>query len=255
MERRSFILAALLGGALLAGGPSLAFAQPQARSAPPQGLGDMLRRPDVGAQAPVAARYVVENLTFTFDRSVPSLRFENGSEIIVLVRQAAPQGGAIYLNDIGEPVLKVSGLGGMTLFTAQRPQGIPVQFLAVAPPIRLESLRPGVSVSFWMQGVSSRITRLMGMKRQVAVLVDIDPKTSLNLVIDAITLAEEAFRKNAQRDRTKVRMGHIDTILVKDEGRGPAVRVVGDTLEITIDPAKGLAGRPSSERIARALAR
>ncbi len=260
MERRSFTLAAV--GALLAGYPLPAFAQGPARGTPqgtPVGspLGDMLslRSQGPGAQAPVAARYQAENVAFTFDRTGPSVRFEGAREIIALARQPAPMGGALYVNDVGEPVLRVSGLGGMTLFTAERPQGMPVAFVAMAAPNRLDDFRPDFDLGFWMRSVSSRITRQMGMRRQVAVIGDLDPKTPSALVADALTLAEQAFRKNAQRQRLRERMEHIDTVLVKDEGAGPAVRVTGHTLEIIIVPAKGLAGRPSSEKIARALAR
>ena len=78
------------------------------------------------APAPPIARYVAETGdAFILDRAAPQplLKFENSSEIWVLSPQPAPRGDTIYKNELGEPVLRASKLGGMTLFTRERPGG------------------------------------------------------------------------------------------------------------------------------------
>jgi hypothetical protein len=255
MERRSFALAALLAAAMLAGGPTLAFAQGQ-RSAP-QGLGDLLKlRPDARVQAPPAGRYVAENVTFTFDRENNAVRFEGAQEVIVLRQQRAPQGGAIYLNDVGEAVLKISGHGGMTLFTPERPQGVPVALIGAATPIRMEVLlRPGLNMGAWVQSMSREISRAVGPQSRIGIEAPLPlDQAAYPLLADVLVLTQQAVLRNARRERTRAKLQDLSTIYVK-VGGAPAARVEGGVLEITINPNQGLAGRPSSEKIARALAR
>lgn len=251
MERRSFALAAALGGALLAGVPSLSHAQAPARPQP-RSLGDLFNlRPGGREQAPPVGRYVAENVGFTFDRSNSAVRFDGGREIIVLMRQAAPQGGVIYFNDVGEPVLKMSGLGGMTLFTPDRPQGVPVQFVATASPIQLETVR-ATQLYIRMREAANRMSRLMG--REVGFdAADIGPESAA-LCWDVVNHTLLAYERNAGRERARVRTARVHVIEIA-EGKAAEVRLSGDVLRITIAPERGLSGRPSSEKIARTLAR
>lgn len=256
MERRSFILAALLGGALLAGAPSLALAQPQSRQAPPRGdIGEMLnlRPQDEDPRAPVAARYETESVGFTFDRSSPALRFDRASEIIVLSRRPEPRGGAMYVNDLGEPVLKVSGLGGMTLFTPDRPQGVPVRFVAVAPPLRLPPIGNAVMFGVRISEASRRATRVVQKLVVFEVRTDPTPETD-EVYADAANLVAEAFEHVGRIDERRAnarwrRVTQVELI----EGAAPGAVLFEDTLRITVTPERGIAGRPSSARIARAL--
>src|SRR5262245_4919523 len=74
---------------------------------------------------------------FVLDRTseYAKLRFDGTEEILVLRWQPAAGGDRILLRDDGEVVLRISGLGGITLFTAENPRGIPVQPNANAPPL------------------------------------------------------------------------------------------------------------------------
>ncbi len=62
---------------------------------------------------------------FILDRAAPQplMKFENSSEMLGAVAPAEPRGDTIYKNELGEPVLRASKLGGMTLFTRERPGG------------------------------------------------------------------------------------------------------------------------------------
>ena len=252
MERTSFTLAAALGGAMLAGVPTLALAQATARPAPRYGsFSDMLGMR--GPTSPPIGRYAAEGVVFIFDRTGGAVQFEGAREIVVLQRQPAPRGGDIYVNDVGEPVLRIGASGGMTLFTSERPQGVPVAFVAAAPPMRLEQMKADIDMLRAMRSVSAQITRVMGFQQQVSVEAPDMPPATWPILADVLFLTHTAFLKNATRERSKAKMRHIDTILVQ-QGPGPAVRVQGDVLRITITPSKGVAGRPSSEKYARALA-
>lgn len=75
---------------------------------------------------PPIARYVSEEgRVFILDRtqSVPMMKFEDSPEVWALAPNPAPRGDIIYKNDLGEPVLRITRLGGFTLFTDARPSG------------------------------------------------------------------------------------------------------------------------------------
>src|SRR5690606_35599225 len=57
---------------------------------------------------------------FVLDQSGPRvlLRFEGAAEIWVLRPRAGPRGDVFYRNDVNEPVLRSTRLGGVTLYTA-----------------------------------------------------------------------------------------------------------------------------------------
>ena len=84
---------------------------------------------------PPVARYTPDKgEAFVLDRSTatPLLRFEDSQEIWVLQSQPGPRGDIIYKNDVGEPVLRYTRLGGVTLFTDNRPDGEAAAFTGEA---------------------------------------------------------------------------------------------------------------------------
>jgi hypothetical protein len=73
---------------------------------------------------PPVARYVSETgSAFILDRasSLPLMKFDNSPEVWVLSAQPASRGDVIYRNEMGEPVLRATKLGGMILFTDDAP--------------------------------------------------------------------------------------------------------------------------------------
>src|SRR5689334_4325157 len=80
------------------------------------------------AGPPVTARYETdEGSNFVFDRSAarPLLKFEDNPEIWVLQPAPGPRGDTIYRNDLGEPMVRATRIGGMTVFTERRPDSSP----------------------------------------------------------------------------------------------------------------------------------
>ena len=77
--------------------------------------------------APPVARYVIdEGGAFVIDnRDVrhPMLKFEDSPEVWVMSTSRGPRGDVLYKNDLGEPMLRATRLGGMTVFTDKRPGG------------------------------------------------------------------------------------------------------------------------------------
>ena len=207
-------------------------------------------RPAEGRQfaAPRIARYVSEEgVDFVLDRTQPQplLKFGNSMEVWVLQPQPGPRGDTIYKNDLGEPVLRATRLGGVTVFTDGRPGGSAAALAGGANPIRMPVLGPLALLDRLIQA-SARASR--AARRQVIFdAPDVTPASS-SLVGDAATVASEAVVRMSRRPDASRLLAKFNTIRFA-EGRKPTAQVSRGTLQITVTPAQGVAGRPSSERI------
>lgn len=197
--------------------------------------------------APPVARYVVEDGGgFILDRSTPRpmVKFEDSAEVWVLQPQPAPRGDIIYKNDLGEPVLRATRLGGLTVFTRQRPSGAAAALVAGATPLRLQTLGPEALLQRLAQA-SARASR--AARRLIPFEADASPETA-PLVADAAMVAAEAVVRLAADSEGRQVLSGVDKVTLV-EGRRPGASLRGGVILITVTPADGLAGRPSSERI------
>lgn len=201
------------------------------------------------APAPPIARYVAETGdAFILDRAAPQplLKFENSSEVWVLSPQPAPRGDTIYKNELGEPVLRASKLGGMTLFTRERPGGDAAALMGKASSIQPP---PFISVNALFQRLvqaSARASRAAQHRVSFETVDDATPATSV-LVADTATVTAEAFERMA-RDGDRNLLTRVTRVLLA-EGHKPGAALKGGDLTVTYAPGKGLSGRPSSKRI------
>lgn len=245
--QRRAIGSILAAGALLLGGRAMA---------QPNSLGAALfgQRP---AAAPAVAKYQADpGETFVFERApagVAFLKFEDNSEIWALRPTPGPRGDVIYKNDVGEPVLRATRLGGLTLFTPQRPGGMAAAFAGpAAPPRPSTSIGPEALYNMLAQA-SIRASRAA----QRLVEFDApDVKAFADWVFaDAANIAAEAFARVAGRGKAGRRAVARFARVQLSAGRGPDAVATGEVVQITVAPEQGVAGRPSSERIAYAISR
>jgi len=198
--------------------------------------------------APPIARYVSEDGdVFVLDRTQPQplLKFENSGEVWVLQPQPAPRGDVIYKNDLGEPVLRATRLGGVTVFTDQRPQGSAAALAGGGLPIRLPVLGPQALFDRLIQA-SARASR--AARHLISFEAPNVTPASSSLVGDAAMIASEAVVRMSRRPDGPRLLGKFNVIRFA-EGRKPAAQVNRGTLQITVTPAQGVGGRPSSDRI------
>ncbi len=201
------------------------------------------------APAPPVARYVSETGdAFILDRAAPQplMKFENSSEVWVLSAQPAPRGDTIYKNEMGEPVLRASKLGGMTLFTRERPAGDAAALMGKASSIQPP---PFISVNALFQRLvqaSARASRAAQHRVSFETVDDATPGTSV-LVADTATVTAEAFERMA-RDGDRNLLARVTRVLLA-QGHKPGAALKGGDLTVTYAPDKGLSGRPSSKRI------
>lgn len=218
---------------------------------PAERLRDSLFKNRHGEQTgPPIARYVSEQgRVFVLDRTqpVPMLKFDDSPEVWVLAPAPAPRGDVIYKNDLGQPVLRVTRLGGFTLFTEQRPSGEAVSLAGGAGPLRLVSLSPAAVFERLTQA-SLRASR--AARRPMLFEAEATPISSA-LIADAATVTSLAILRLSQRSDGRAMLARFNRVQFQ-EGRKPSASLKGGVLRIVVTPAQGLAGRPSSERILKA---
>jgi hypothetical protein len=219
-------------------------------SAPPSVLRDMpTSRADRGVQLPMVARYSVsEGAVFVLDRSsgVALLKFDDSPEILVLQPSPAPRGDIIYKNDLGEPVLRATRLGGLTLFTDAAPAGAAAAFAGGADDLQLPAALSPSAVFQRMVQASARASRA-AQHLITFDAADVTPD-SAPVFADAATVAAEAVVALSRRDDGRMFLRRLDrmSFLV---GSRPGAQLKPGAMLVFIDASQGLAGRPSSERL------
>jgi hypothetical protein len=204
------------------------------------------------SEGPVISRYETdEGGQFVLDRStpLPLLKFEDHPEIWVLQPAAGPRGDTIYRNDIGEPMLRATRFGGMTVFTHARPDGSAAALQGASSPLRIPPLSPAVVFNHFYQA-SVRATRAAQHQVGFETREDADPATAA-LLSDTAMVASEALVDISTRPNGKALLARIADVVIA-QGANPGASLQKNVLTITITPSQGLAGRPSSRRIEHA---
>ncbi|MFN3521838.1 MAG: DUF4908 domain-containing protein [Phenylobacterium sp.] len=196
---------------------------------------------------PPVARYVSEDGEhFVLDRSTarPLLKFDDSPEVYALQAQPAPRGDVIYKNDLGEPVLRATRLGGLTLFTDDRPGGTAAALDGDTQPLRLPVIGPQALLERLAQA-SARASR--AARRLIPFEADATP-TSAPLLADAAMVTAEAVVHMSRRPDGRAVLSRITKVELV-EGKKPSADIARGVMRVTVVPAQGLAGRPSSKRI------
>jgi hypothetical protein len=257
VQLRSALVVAL--GVLL-GAPTLALARgpgPEPDTLREALIGSASKDGRAHQHAPVVARYVSSSGSgFVLDRSGPSalIRFDREAEVWALQPFPGPGGDTIYKNDLGQPVVRASRLGGVTLFTRDRPAGIPVSLQGEGPAFRQPALTP-TGVLQVLKQASERSTRAIGR------LVDFDAghgggepvdQGSAFVVADAARISAEAVVRMAALREGRPYLARLRSVRIVI-GRRADATFDGGVLTVVVAPNRGVAGRPSSGRIAQAI--
>lgn len=239
------ILAAVLAAGLGAAQPALA--------GPLGSLGESLfgRHGKDGRDfsAPPIARYISEDGdVFVFDRTGPKplLKFEGSFEVWALSAQQAPRGDTIYKNDLGEPVLRATRLGGITVFTEHRPDGEAAALAGPGAPLKLAIMGPQPLLER-LEQASARASH--AARRLIPFYAEANP-TSAPLIADAAMVTSEAVVRITKRSDSHRILDRIAKVHLV-EGSKASVQVAQGVLEVTVAPPQGLAGRPSSDLIVK----
>ncbi len=204
------------------------------------------------APPPPVARYLSDDGgLFILDRStrLTLLKFDGDPEIWVLVANRGPRGDMIYKNDVDEPLVRATKLGGLTVFTTRRPEGSAAALVGASGPLRLQPLGPlGLFNRLYQASLkASRAARhAIGFEAP-----DADAGSD-GLIADAAVVTGGAMASLSAKSGGRALMARLDRVVFA-EGAQPAANLHGGILAITVVPSQGIAGRPSSGRILRAV--
>ena len=205
-----------------------------------------------GAAPPPVARFAIDDGgEFILDREGrwALIRFSDSPEVWALSPSRGPRGDIIYKNDMSEPMLRATKLGGMTVFTPKRPDGAAAALVGAAMPVRLAPLGPLVLYQRLIQA-SVRSSRVAQHEIEFDA-PDADP-TSDGLIADAAAAVVEALINLSERQGGHAILRRLGSVAIQPTGKSTVV-LRGRVVTISVNPALGYAGRPSSERILLAL--
>ena len=209
-------------------------------------------------EPPRIAHYVSEyaRVGFVLDRSseLAKLKFDNSEEILVLRLQPAAGGDRILVRDDGEIVLRISGLGGITLFTPENRGGTPVAPDRPAPP--LTPIPPPIAL---VRDIAGRIMMQLRAETGKEIILEAnwnevagDPGAR-GILFDAIRNAGTALFGVSQSGPGRAGITNYLARVRFVHARYPSISMQGDMLIVTFSLEQGLAGRPSSYAIMRQL--
>jgi hypothetical protein len=249
------VFAALL--AVLAATPALA----EHGSTPGSGLGELLfgksQPQDRAGAVPRLARFRADTGdTFVFevaDGGPAFLKYDDSGEVWALSPTAGPRGDTIYKNDTGEAMLRTTRMGGLTVFTRERPAGIAAAIEGGAADLHNLLVAGPIALYQVLLRASTRASLSAGHTVPFEAL---DTTTGTEPVFaDAASLTAQAFLRVQHRGPAGQSALRRCAKVAFVNGRPPGVAMVGPELRITVTPDLGFAGRPSSQRISQVLFR
>jgi hypothetical protein len=221
------------------------------------GLGEMLFGTPRAPTATIARYSVDAGERFILDVAPGKpayLKFDDNSEIWALHPTSGPRGDVIYKNDMDEPMVRATRLGGLTLFTPDQPEGMPAAFVGQGAALRIPvEIGPEVLWNIFVQA-SARASRSAQRLIVFEGPQDITPATA-PVFADAALVCSQAFARVAGRSKTGRGLIARFSKVQFNAGRGPNAFTRGEVVQVVVAPDEGVAGRPSSERIASVISR
>ncbi len=199
-------------------------------------------------------RYVTDDgrvFVLDHDGGLTLIKFEDDPEVWALQPTHGPRGDMIFKNDIDETMLRETQLGGVTVFTPRRPDGSAAAPSGPSAPIRVAYLGPMVLYQRLFQA-SVRISRLA--QHVISVEAPDADAASDGLIADAAFVVTEGAAQVVRRPGGRAHLARLGKVMI-GQGEQPAATLRSGVLLVTVSVSRGLAGRPSSERLARVMLR
>lgn len=182
------------------------------------------------------------------------LRFAGDPEVFVLHSDHASLGGRVLKYDSGETVLQIAGWGGVTLYTDDKPGGIPAERTGDSTP----PLHPEVTVDDIEQAARDEAAHLAAADG-----ITLTFRTHWNalanngalraLCYETLENTAHGIDRFADSAAGRQALAHLrDAELLTTTGR-PTLHASGKQLIVTYNPNSGYAGRASSRAIVRTL--
>lgn len=217
---------------------------------PPSAFDSMFT--DSNAAAPQAVSFAtdMQSLRFVLDRSQPRivlLRFDGDAEIWALTSHWGPRGDEFLRNDVGEVMVRITSLGGVTVFGPLGSNGGPAsktgKARTLSAPTRSEgSLQTTVERALgWFNRFGHRSIRVEAAGNLAAPLV----YEALQRAAQGMSRAPRGFFGQPKR--------RVKLVRVERAPQRASVNWESGILTIGVVPGIGYAGRPSSAAVLAAM--
>lgn len=198
----------------------------------------------------------VRDTGFVLDQSgpVPRVKFDGTQEVLAAWWQPAAGGDRILVRDDGVLILRQNVGGGMTLFTAQFPMGVPVTFDRPAMP--LEGPPPPIdTVRDTAREASEQVSQNLGITIRFDGPWDRAAQDAglRAILFDAVQNAGAAFRLLSAEPAARARVARTLRGVHFTQGPRPGVTRQRSIAVVIYTLEHGVAARPSSYRIAHEI--
>ena len=232
----------------LASAPVVVAAQPA--QTPNLSMTDLFSDPNAAAPQAVVYSTEVRNLRFVLDRSQPRivlLRFEGDPEIWALSSHWGPRGDEFLRNDVGEVIVRITNLGGVTIYGPMGTNGGLAANQGKARTLPAPTRSEG-SLQATVERALAWFNRFSNHSIRVEAAGGLPP----SLVYEALERAAQGMSR-APRGYFGRPERRVKLVRVELSSERPSVRWARGVLTIGVVPGAGYAGRPSSAAILRAL--
>jgi hypothetical protein len=254
---RRQVLSGVAGGALAGlAVPVLARAQPASSGETPlDSVGDEALKALYGDREAAQPLMVIYSTAgtgqrFTLDRSQPDvvlMKFEEQPEVWALRSSFGVRGDEFLRNDVGATMLRITSLGGATLYVDGDTAGAPASVEGRGQPIA----RPRASHRTLQLTVEAALPRLQRLLPPGALRIEASGVLPLALVEEAYAMVALALGRLPPRwfQARPHRLTRIRCV----RARRTSARFRNGYLELGLVPGSGHAGRPSSLAIRNGL--
>lgn len=193
------------------------------------------------------------DFTLTPYRGKYVLHFSGGSETFVLTADPGSMGAKLLKYDTGGAALSVSNWGGVTLYAADAPGGLPATRQGEAPPPALEP----VSAADFKEALEDEGSHFsyadnLGLRfaADAAAMADAESRA---LAFDALANTQAGIERFVTGSPAARQALARRVTLVKLERGKPGMTLNARTLIVRYAPAEGFLGRASSHAVAHQL--
>jgi hypothetical protein len=186
------------------------------------------------------------------------LRFVGNDEIFYLSNDPAPMGGRVLRQDTGEVALTVSSWGGVTLYTRQRPSGIPAERTGDPPALEPKPVSGREAKLFaarLSQRLADRHNLAIGFAANWALLERQDAIRALAVdsMRNAAYALEDLAGTRGLRGSLAARINAVRVVMGAAKSTNLRNENGVQFLIVTFAPLSGPSARPSSLAISRTI--
>ena len=196
-----------------------------------------------------------DNVRFALDRYQNGflLRFAGQPEVFVLYANFGSLGGRVLQYDSGAIALQAAGWGGMTLYTDDHPEGLPISRVGDSTPPVL----PQISMAQMQNAADDEAAHLSYVRGlRIGFVADqnaVGDSSVRSLAFDAMENAARGIDRFTANPNARNMFGQrVATVRLAITDK-PYIKITDRVLIVTFNPRTGFFGRASSRAISTAL--